>query len=130
MPTLSVCNISYYQNLVNGRRLQNQKQNMGRHRIQTIENGGSLNFNFISLLNPTVDENWVCRHCLLRSSFKNDAVYKVPIYSNFFCEWQIYGMLPHFLCTYRPSFRYFRLLTLWTVSYNQVTSSFWLRNVC
>ena len=30
------------------------------------ENGGSLDFNFISLLNPTADENWVCRLHLLQ----------------------------------------------------------------
>ena len=26
------------------------------------ENGGSLDFNSISLANPAVDENWVCQH--------------------------------------------------------------------
>ena len=39
---------------------------MRRHRIQMRENGSSLDFNFISLLNPVVDKNWVCRHCLLQ----------------------------------------------------------------
>ena len=33
-------------------------------RIRVRENGSSLNFNFISLLNSVVDENWVCRHHL------------------------------------------------------------------
>ena len=33
------------------------------------------------------------------SSFKNNTVYDVPIYSNFFYERQIYWTLPHFLCT-------------------------------
>ena len=33
-------------------------------RIRVRENGGSLDFN--SLLNSAVDENWVCRHCLLQ----------------------------------------------------------------
>ena len=36
-------------------------------RVDTVrmrENSGSLNFNFISLPNPAVDENWVCRHRL------------------------------------------------------------------
>ena len=47
------------------------------------ENGVSLDFNFISLLNPTVDQNWVYRHCLLQFFLENDAVYDVPIYSNF-----------------------------------------------
>ena len=39
------------------------------HRIRVRENGGSLDFNFISLLNPAVDENWVCRHRLLQFIF-------------------------------------------------------------
>ena len=54
------------------------------------ENGDSLNFNFISLLNPAVDENWVYQHRLLQFFLENDAVYNVPIYSNFFCDQQIY----------------------------------------
>ena len=54
------------------------------------ENGGSLDFNFISLLNPAVDENWVCRHRLLQFFLENVAVYDFPIYSNFFCDRQIY----------------------------------------
>ena len=32
------------------------------------------------------------------SSFKNDAMYDVPICSNFFCERQIHWTLPHFVC--------------------------------
>ena len=38
-----------------------------------------------SLLNLVVDENWVFADIVCcSSSFKNDAVYDVPIYSNFF----------------------------------------------
>ena len=33
------------------------------------ENGGSLDFNFISLLNSTVDKNWVCQHHFLQFIF-------------------------------------------------------------
>ena len=39
---------------------------MRQHWVQMRENGGSLDFNFISLLNPTVDENWICRLHLLQ----------------------------------------------------------------
>ena len=35
-------------------------------RIRVRENGGSLDFNFILLLNSAVDDNWVCQHCLLQ----------------------------------------------------------------
>ena len=41
-------------------------QNTRRHQIRIRENDGSLDFNFILLLNPAVDENWVCRHHLLQ----------------------------------------------------------------
>ena len=48
-----------------------------RHQIQTGENGGSLDFNFISLPSPAVDENWgLPAYCLLHSlSSKNNATY-------------------------------------------------------
>ena len=42
--------------------LRNQKQNVHWHRIQMRENGGSLNFIFISLPSPVGDENWVRWH--------------------------------------------------------------------
>ena len=45
--------VSIYQNLLKGRWL-----------LRVRENGGSLDFNFISLPNPAVDENWVCWHHL------------------------------------------------------------------
>ena len=32
-------------------------ENMRQHQIQIRENGGCLDFNFISLLNPMLDEN-------------------------------------------------------------------------
>ena len=43
------------------------------------ENGGSLDFNFILLLNPAVDENLVYRHRLLQVFLENDAMYDGPI---------------------------------------------------
>ena len=90
MPTLSACNII--------RIYSNRKQNTRQHQIQMRENGGSLDFNFISLLNPAVDENWVCWHCLLQFICKNDAVYDVRTIQTFsvngkfaesyiFCAW-------------------------------------------
>ena len=47
------------------------------------ENGGSLNFNFVSLLNSAVDENWVCWHVCCSSSSENDATYNVLSCANF-----------------------------------------------
>ena len=67
---------------------------MRRHQTRMRENGG--NFIFISLLNPTGDENWFANIVCCSSSFKNDAVDDVPIHSNFFCEQQINWTLPHF----------------------------------
>ena len=37
--------------------------------VQMRENGGSLNFNFISIPNPAVAENWVCWHRLQQLIF-------------------------------------------------------------
>ena len=48
---------------------KNWKQNVHSHRIRMRENGGSINFNFISLLNSVVDESWVYRHRLLQFTF-------------------------------------------------------------
>ena len=53
------------QNLLKCRRLRSCKQNTLWHQIRMRENGSSFNFNFISLPNPAVDKNWVCRHHLL-----------------------------------------------------------------
>ena len=88
--------VKYHPNLLKGRRLRNRKQNTRQHRIRMRENGGSLDFNFISLLNPTVDENWVCRHRLLQ----------------FFLKW----------CRVRYS-NLFRLF-LWTAALLKVTTFF------
>ena len=49
--------------------IRNWKQNMRSHWIQIRENGGILDFNFISLPNFTVDENGVCWHRLLEFVF-------------------------------------------------------------
>jgi len=50
---------------------------MCRQRIQMRENDGSLNFTFILLPSPAVDENWgLPIYYLLQSlSLENDAVY-------------------------------------------------------
>ena len=74
MPTLSACNII---RIYSGRRLRNWKQNMRRHQIRMRENGSSLDFNFISLLNPAVDENWGCRHRLLCMMFRSIQTFSV-----------------------------------------------------
>ena len=66
MPTLSACNIIRIYSKLKGRRLRNRKPSTRQHRIWMRENGGSLDFNFISLLNAMVDENWVCWHHLLQ----------------------------------------------------------------
>ena len=55
-----ICLVRMYQNLLKCRRLRNQKQNTRSHQIR--ENGGSLDFNFILLLNSAVGENWVWWH--------------------------------------------------------------------
>ena len=59
-PASSVSIYTVYQNLLKGRRLRNQKQNVHLHQIQMRENGSSLSFSFISLPNSMVNENWVC----------------------------------------------------------------------
>ena len=46
------------------------------------ENGVSLDFYFISLSNPMVDENWFAYIVCSSSSSENDAAYDVSIYSN------------------------------------------------
>ena len=81
MPSVTV---SVYHNLLKGIRLWHLKQNACWHWISMRENGSSLNFNFISLPNPAVDENCVCQHCLLhRYLQENDAMYGISIYLNF-----------------------------------------------
>ena len=67
MPSLSEYNIRIYSKVE--LELEDYKtENRTRvdTQIRVRENGGSLNFNFISLLNSVVDENWVCRHRLLQ----------------------------------------------------------------
>ena len=63
--TVPSLTIHMYQNLLKCRQLRSRKQNMHWHQIRMRENGGSLDFNFISLPKPMVDKNWVCRHHLL-----------------------------------------------------------------
>ena len=78
---LSVSRIQ--QNLLKGRRLYNWKQNAHWHWIWMRENGGSLDFNFISLPNPMVDKNGFFDIVCCSSSSENDAMYNVPVYSDF-----------------------------------------------
>jgi len=74
MPSHSVSVFSIYSKVED---YENRKQNARKHRIRTRENGGSLDLNFTSLPNPTVDENWdLPTYVLLHSlSLKNDAAY-------------------------------------------------------
>ena len=66
---------------------------MTEHQQVMRENGDSLDFNFISLPNPTVDKNWVCRHRLLivtHTMFRSiHTLYEQHIYWMFplFCVW-------------------------------------------
>ena len=86
------------QNLLKGRRLQNQKQNACWHRLRMRENGGNLNFNFILLPNPAVDENWVCWHCLQQFIFEKWCHVQCFDLFNFLGEWHIYWMFPLCVC--------------------------------
>ena len=72
MPSLSVYNIRSYSKVED---YETENKTHIDTRIRVRENGGSLDFNFISLLNSAVDENW-------RSSSQNDSAYDVPIYAN------------------------------------------------
>ena len=62
------------------------------------ENGSSLNFNFISLPNPTVDENRVCWHCLQQFIFGKWCHVQCFNLFNFFCERNIYWTFPLCVC--------------------------------
>ena len=106
MPTLSACNIIRIYSKVEDYEIK--KQNTRRHRIRMRENGGSLDFNFISRLNPAVDENWVCRHRLLQ--FFLCCVRCSDLFKLFMWTANLLNVTT-FLCTDRP-FYYFRLLTL------------------
>ena len=90
MPSLTV---RVYQNWLKCRQIQSRKQNACWHQIHMRENGGSLDFNFISLPKPVVDKNWVCQHCLL--IFGKWCCVRC---SNLFrlYQWHIYWMFPLF----------------------------------
>ena len=77
MPSLSAYNIIRIYSKLEDCETENKTRVDTRIRVR--ENGGSLDFNFISLLNSAVDENWVC----CSSSSENDAAYDVPSYANF-----------------------------------------------
>ena len=63
MPSLLAYNIKIYSKVED---YETENKTRVDTWIQVRENGGSLNFNFISLLNSVVDENCVCRHRLLQ----------------------------------------------------------------
>ena len=105
MPNLTV---SVYQNLLKCRRLRNRKPNARWHRIQMRENGGSLDFNFISL--PNRARNGLADIVCCSSFSENDAAYDVPIIQTL-CERQTYWTFPLLLCTDTLSVYYSRLLT-------------------
>ena len=67
MPSLSAYNIFRIYSKVEDYETENKTR--VDTRIWVRENGGSLDFNFISLLNSAVDENWVCQHHLLQFIF-------------------------------------------------------------
>ena len=106
-----VC-VQYYQNLLKGRILRNRKQNKRRHRIRMRENGGSLDFNFISLLNPVVDENWVPASSAAVLPLKMMPCTMFRSIQTFSVNGKFTERYQNILCTDRPSFYYFRLLTL------------------
>ena len=64
MPSLSVYNIIRTYSKVEDYETENKT--CVNTQIRVRKNGGSFDFNFISLLNSAVDENWVCCHWLLQ----------------------------------------------------------------
>ena len=68
MPSLSAYNITRISSKVEDNKTENKTCVVTR--IWVRENGGSLDSNFISLLNSAIDENWVCRHRLLQFIFR------------------------------------------------------------
>ena len=74
MPSLSVYNIRFYSKVEDYETENKPHVDIG---IQVRENGGSINFNFISLLDSMA--NIVC----CSSSSENYATYDVPICANF-----------------------------------------------
>ena len=67
------------------------------------ENGGSFDFNFISSLNPAVDENWFADIVCCSSSSKNYATYEfydALIYSNFLWMVNLLNVSTFFVMTF------------------------------
>ena len=110
MPSLSVYNIRIYWK-VEG--YENKNKPHVDTQIQVRENGGSLNFNFISLLNSMVDENWVCQHRLLQFIFGKWC----HVRSSDLCRLFVNGKFPkrfHCVCTNRPVYYFvFSLYSPW-----------------
>ena len=117
--------VSSSQNFLNGRRLQNRKQNKHRNWIRMRENGSSLNF--ISLQNPSVDKNWVCRHCLSAAVLPLKMMPCIMFWSI-----QTFSVNGKFTEHYHVFCAWIDLFTIFVCSHygpSQVTSSFWLCNV-
>ena len=57
MPSLLAYNIRIYSKVED---YATENKTHVNTQIRVRENGGSLDFNFISLLNSAIDENWVC----------------------------------------------------------------------
>ena len=87
----------------------NRKQNAHRHQMWMRENGSSLDFDFISLSNPAVDENLVADIVCCSSSSENDGACNVLINSNSLWMANLLNVST-FSCMYRLPFYYFHLL--------------------
>ena len=66
MPSLSVYNIRIYSKVED---YETKSKTCVNTQMHLRENGSSLDFSFISLLNSVVDENWICWHHLLQFIF-------------------------------------------------------------
>ena len=123
MPSLSAYNIIWIYSKVEDCETENKTcVDTG---IRVWKNGGSLDCNFISLLNSAVDENWVCRHCLLQFILGKwcciwcSNLCKLFVNSKFTKCFHFFVQIDLFIisvcsCTLQP------------LSYDQVTPSFWL----
>ena len=78
------------------------------------ENGSSLDFNFISLLNSTVNKNWVCQQRLLQfflgkwCRVRCSELCKLFVNINFLCAW--IDLFIIFICSLYSPWATIRLL--------------------
>ena len=80
------------------RKLRNRKKKQHVDTVQMRENGSSLNFNFISIPNPAVDENWVCWHRLQQLIFGRWCCVHCFDLFKLFSESHIYWTFPLCVC--------------------------------